>query len=394
MKTIVPSPGKRKVRVMKLIGLLVLAVLIGVAIWSFTVPKQAQTLNTAVVTQGDIEKTVLATGILKPSLQVSVGAQVNGQLTKLYVKQGDRVTRGQLLAEIDPTLQQNELRKSDAALQSAQAQKQVTQATLHQYQQELKRQLKLDRDRSGVKSDLEKAQALFQTQVAQLKVNEAQIVQAEMALETAKANLEFTRIVAPIDGEVLGIVTKEGQTIVSSQTVPTILVLANVDTMTVHTRISETDILKVRVGQPLWFYVVADPKQRYDSVMGSIQEAPNDALQESNLSASTNQQPSAVYYNGIFAIANPERVLRTSMTAQVFIITEQAKNALRVPIAALGMQQEKGRYQVQVIEGDQPVSRWIRVGTNDEQFAEVKEGLKEGEHVVLPQQSGGGVGHG
>ncbi|WP_156293194.1 efflux RND transporter periplasmic adaptor subunit [Serratia oryzae] len=388
------TPSQIKMRMLLLMGLLVAAALVGAAIWYFSAPKQTQVLNTAVVTQGDIEKTVLATGVLKPALQVSVGAQVNGQLTKLYVKQGDRVTRGQLLAEIDPTLQQNELRKSEAALQSAQAQKQVTQATLRQYQQELNRQLRLDRDRSGVKSDLEKAQALYQTQVAQLKVNEAQIVQAEMALETAKANLGFTRIVAPIDGEVLGIVTKEGQTIVSSQTVPTILVLANLDTMTVHTRISETDILKVRVGQPLWFYVVADPKQRYDSVMGSIQEAPNDALQENNLSTSTNQQPSAVYYNGVFAIANPERLLRTSMTAQVFIITEQAKNALRIPVAALGAQQDKDRYQVQVMEGDQPVSRWIRVGANDSQFVEVKEGLKVGERVVLPPHSIGGTGHG
>ncbi|MBU5894677.1 biotin/lipoyl-binding protein, partial [Vibrio cholerae O1] len=79
---------------------------------------------TAAVSRGDIEKTVLATGILKPSLQVNVGAQVNGQLTRLYVKQGDRVTKGQLLAEIDPTLQENEVRKSQAQLQSAVAQKQ------------------------------------------------------------------------------------------------------------------------------------------------------------------------------------------------------------------------------------------------------------------------------
>jgi macrolide-specific efflux system membrane fusion protein len=358
-------------------------VAIGALVWFVTAPAQENTYDTEQITRGDIEKTVLATGILKPALQVSVGAQVNGQLQKLYVKQGDRVTRGQLLAEIDPTLQQNALRKSQAALQSAEAQKQVTQATLKQYQQELKRQLKLDRDGSGVKSDLEKAQAQLQTQVAQLKVNDAQIVQAQMELETAKANLGFTRIVAPIDGEVLGIVTKEGQTIVSSQTVPTILVLADVDTMTVHTRISETDILKVHVGQPLWFYVVADPKQRYESVMGSIQEAPNEALQEDNASSSSNQQASAVYYSGVFAIANGKRLLRTSMTAQVFIITEQAKNALRVPVAAFGEQRGKDRYQVQVMNGNQLESRWVRIGLNDSQFAEVKEGLKEGDRVVL-----------
>jgi macrolide-specific efflux system membrane fusion protein len=391
MKVKMSGVGKRKIL---MIGLLVLAALIGTIVWYVMTPKQNSFLNTEAVTRGDIEKTVLATGILKPALQVSVGAQVNGQLQKLYVKQGDRVTRGQLLAEIDPTLQQNALRKSEAALQSAEAQKQVTQATLKQYQQELKRQLKLDRDGSGVKSDLEKAQAQFQTQVAQLKVNEAQIVQAQMELETARANLGFTRIVAPIDGEVLGIVTKEGQTIVSSQTVPTILVLADVDTMTVHTRISETDILKVRVGQPLWFYVVADPKHRYDSVMGTIQEAPNDALQEGNPMGSSNQQPSAVYYNGVFAIANSQRLLRTSMTAQVFIITEQAKNALRVPVAALGEQQGKDRYRVQVMNGKQLESRWIRIGLNDRQFAEVKEGLKEGDLVVLAQHAVGGGSNG
>lgn len=392
MKAKMAGVAKRK---LLLIAALVLAALIGAIAWYAMTPEQSGAPSTEVVTRGDIEKTVLATGILKPALQVSVGAQVNGQLQKLYVKQGDHVTRGQLLAEIDPTLQQNALRKSQAALQSAEAQKQVTQATLKQYQQELRRQLRLDRDGAGIKSELEKAQAQFQTQVAQLKVNEAQIVQAQMELETAKANLGFTRIVAPIDGEVLGIVTKEGQTIVSSQTVPTILVLADLDTMTVHTRISETDILKVRVGQPLWFYVVADPKRRYDSVMGSIQEAPNDALQEGNsLGSSNSQQPSAVYYNGVFAIANGQRLLRTSMTAQVFIITEQAKNAIRVPVAAFGPQQGKDRYQVQVMNGGQVESRWIRIGLNDRQFAEVKEGLKEGDLVVLAQTASGSGSNG
>ena len=376
-----------------LIALLCLVAVIGAIVWYVAAPTQNNAYDTEEVTRGDIEKTVLATGILKPALQVSVGAQVNGQLQKLYVKQGDRVTRGQLLAEIDPTLQQNALRKSEAALQSAQAQKQVTQATLKQYQQELERQLTLDRAGSGVKSELEKAQAQFHTQVAQLKVNDAQIVQAQMEQETAKANLGFTRIVAPIDGEVLGIVTKEGQTIVSSQTVPTILVLADVDTMTVHTRISETDILKVRVGQPLWFYVVADPKQRYESVMGSIQEAPDEALQEGSLSGSSNQQASAVYYSGVFAIANSNRLLRTSMTAQVFIITEQAKNALRVPVAAFGELQGKDRYQVQVVNGKQLESRWIRIGLNDRQFAEVKEGLKEGDRVLLAQHAARSSSH-
>ena len=334
--------------------------------------------------RGDIEKTVLATGILKPSAQVNVGAQVNGQLKKLYVRAGDRVTKGQLLAEIDPTLQQSELRKSEAELDSAVAQKQASLYTLRQYQLELKRQLQMDRDGSGTKSNLEQAQAKVDTQKAQIKVNEAQIVQAQMALETAKANLGYTRILAPVDGQVLGIVTKEGQTVVSSQTAPTILVLANVDTMTVQTRISETDILKVHPGQPLWFYVVADPKHRYQSVMGTLQDAPNDALQDESTSSQT-QQPSAVYYNGVFSVPNPGHLLRTSMTAQVFIITEQAKNVLRLPVMALGQPLGDDRYQVQVVNGDKTEPRVIRAGINDRQFVEVKDGLREGEQVVVMQ---------
>lgn len=371
----------RRISLFLLLALLIVAG-IGMALWLSDSQQDVPPL-TETIGRGDIERTVMATGSLKPSLQVNVGAQVNGQLTKLYVKQGDRVTRGQLLAEIDPTLQQTELRKTEAELESAQAQKQAAQALLRQYLLELRRQQTLAKERSGVQSTLEKAQAQYDSQVAQLRVNEALIVQSQMALETAKANLGFTRIMAPIDGEVLGIVTKEGQTIVSSQTAPTILVLANVDTMTVNTRISETDILKVNVGQPLWFYVVADPERRYESQMDAIQEASAESLREETSGQQANQQSSAIYYNGMFNIANRERLLRTSMTAQVFIITAQAKNVLRVPLSALGKQQPDQRYQVQVINGNQTATRWVLLGLRNGQYAEVKAGLDQGDQVVL-----------
>lgn len=371
-------------------GLLTLAVAI---LWHVIQPREP-VVHTATVQQGNIATQVMATGILKPVQQVSVGAQVSGQLKKLYVKQGSRVHRGQLLAEIDPTLQCNELRKSEASLQSALAQKQLNQAMLRQYSKELARQMRLDREDSGVKSELEKVQAQFQMQTSQLKVNEAQIVQAKMGLKTARANLGFTRILAPIDGQVLGIVTQEGQTIVSSQAVPTILVLANVDSMTVHTRISETDILNVQVGQPLWFYVASDPERRYDSVMGAIQGAPDDALEDERTpTSSVNSQPSAIYYNGVFTVGNPDNLLRTAMTAQVFITTAQAKHVLLIPVTALGKQHKRNCYEVRLMSGQQLLTRWIEVGINDGQFAEVKKGLKEGDKVVLVQHIAGEINH-
>jgi macrolide-specific efflux system membrane fusion protein len=346
------------------------------------------------VSRGDIEKTVLATGTLKPSLQVNVGAQVNGQLTKVHVRQGDQVQKGQLLAEIDPTLQLSELRKSQAELASAEAQKRSAVVTLRQFQLELNRQLRLDRDHAGTKSILEQAQARVATQKAQIEVNQAEIVRAQMSLETAQANLGFTRIGAPIDGVVLGIVTQEGQTIVSSQSAPTILVLADVSTMSVHTRISEADILKVKVGQPLWFHVLAEPQRRYDSQMQAIQDAPTQALQDNNGDNSSQDQPSAVYYNGMFNIANPQGVLRTSMTAQVFVVVEQAKNALLLPVAALGAEQGENRYQVQVLKQGRAESRLIKVGINDRQFVEVLEGLQEGEQVMVTAVASAEFEHG
>lgn len=207
---------------------------------------------------------VLASGIIKPAVQVSVGAQVSGQLRKLYVRQGERVRKGRLLAEIDPTLQLSDLRNATAQLASARAQKLASEATLVQYRKALARERAMNRDGSGVSSDLEQAQAQYAAQVQQIAVNEAQIVQAEMSVQSANANLGYTRILAPMDGEVLGIVTREGQTIVSSQIAPTILVLADLDKMQVQTRISEADIQKIHPGQPLWFYVIADPQTRYE----------------------------------------------------------------------------------------------------------------------------------
>lgn len=377
-------PGKRRWRRVAL-ATIVLGGLAGGLLWLNRAPEVLPP-QTARVDRGDIEKSVLATGILKPARQVNVGAQVNGQLKKLYVKQGDRVAQGQLLAEIDPTLQLNELRKSQAELRSAQAQKLASQAQLKQYQLELTRQRALARDRAGVASDLEKAQAQHDAQLAQLKVNESQIVQAEVAQETARANLAFTRITAPIDGEVLGIVTQEGQTIVSSQSAPTILVMADVDTMMVHTRISENDILQVRAGQPLWFYVAADPRRRYEGVMGAIQQAPAEALEADPLGRNSSQQTAAVYYNGVFAVANGERRLRTSMTAQVFIITERATGVARLPTAALGEALDGERYQISVLEGQRVVARSVRIGKRDRRYAEVLDGVSVGEQVLLEHQ--------
>ena len=338
----------------------------------------------AKITRGDIQTTVITTGTLKPIRQVSIGAQVNGQLKKLYVHQGDRVNKGQLLAEIDPILQQNELRKSEAELASARAQLRSSQVLLKQYQLALRRQKVMLREGSGVASDLEEAQSLFDSQLEQLEMNKAQIVQSEMAVETARANVGYTRLVAPIEGEVLGVVTQEGQTIVSSQTAPTIMVLADLSVMHIQTRISEADILKVKSGQPLSFYVLAQPSRLYTSVMGEIQNAPDGVLNNTNEISNNSQQSLAIYYSGVFEITNTERLLKTSMTAQVSIVVNDVKNVLRIPLSALQERDAQGRYYVTLIDGKQRISREVEIGAHKNVFAEVKSGLVEGQSVEIP----------
>ncbi|QLA68159.1 efflux RND transporter periplasmic adaptor subunit [Enterobacter pasteurii] len=351
-----------------------------------TSPHDALPLET--IGTGDIKKVVLVTGILKPAVQVNVGAQVNGQLRKLYVRQGEKVKKGQLLAEIDPTLQESDLKNARAQLASARAQKLSAQATLLRYRQERDRQRMMLRDGSGVRSELEQANAQYAVQVQQVEVSDAQIAQAEMAVKAAQANLSYTRIVAPVDGEVLGIVTREGQTIVSSQSAPTILVLANLDTMQVQTRISEADVQKIRPGQPLSFYVIANPEKRYVGVMGFVQPAPQETLDGSGeRGAGGNQQAMAVYYTGTFEVPNVGRELKTAMTAQVFIQIAEARNALRVPVAALGQALDAGRYTVTILENGLPQPRAVRIGINDRQYAEVLDGLQAGDRVVLAQDT-------
>ncbi|HCR1074989.1 TPA: efflux RND transporter periplasmic adaptor subunit [Enterobacter cloacae] len=368
-------------------GLAFAAAMAGVWV-SMASPSPHTRLPVDTVGTGDIEKVVLVTGILKPAVQVNVGAQVNGQLRKLYVRQGERVKKGQLLAEIDPTLQESELRNTKAQLASARAQKRSAQAMLLRYRQELDRQRLMQRDGSGVRSEFEQARSQYAVQVQQIAVSEAQIAQAEMAVKTAQANLSYTRIVAPVDGEVLGIVTREGQTIVSSQTAPTILVLADLDTMQVQTRISEADVQKIHPGQPLSFYVIANPDKRYASTMGYVQPAPQDAMEASGeRGMGGNAQAMAVYYTGTFEVPNAGRELKTSMTAQVFIQIARASNVLRVPVAALGQAQDADRYTITTVKDGNTQSRTIRIGIQDRQYAEVLEGLQAGEQVVLEQET-------
>lgn len=217
---------------------LALAAVAGLVLYTVQAPAEAPKYQTAPVERTDIENTVLATGLLEGIKQVDVGAQVSGQLKSLKVKVGDKVKKGQWLAEIDPLVLQNTLRQAQVDEENLQAQKRATQAQLRQTKAIYERYQNLQEDASISRQDFETAQSDYEVQQANLLSLDAQIKSAHIQIDTAKVNLAYTRIVAPIDGDVVGIVTQEGQTVIANQLAPILLKLADLDTMTIKAQVS------------------------------------------------------------------------------------------------------------------------------------------------------------
>ncbi|MPV56796.1 macrolide transporter subunit MacA [Burkholderia sp. HI2761] len=367
--------------------LAVVAIAAGITLKACAPDKHPQYLS-APVTRGDLENAVLATGALQAFKQVDVGAQVSGQLKTLKVKLGDKVTKGQWLAEIDPVISENALRQARASEESQRAQQQSAAAQLTQAELAFRRQQAMLPDDATSRESFEAARATLDVQRASLASLAAQIRSARIQIETAQANLGYTRIVAPIDGEVVAIVTQEGQTVIAQQQAPVILKLAELDTMTVKAQVSEADVIRVHAGQTAYFTSLGEPDKRHYGKLRAIEPAPqNFADPQSPLSGSTKPN-SAVFYNALFDVPNPEHRLRIAMTAQVNIVLGDARNALIIPAAALGEKRKDGTVAVRVLRADGSTqTRHIRIGINNNVRVEVLAGLKDGERVVIGEAS-------
>lgn len=344
----------------------------------------------APVTRGNVEKSVLASGKLEGYQQVSVGAQVSGQLENLAVELGQNVKAGDLIAEIDSLPQQNALRNAEAALTTARADLASQQATLAQAKASFERQKQLRAADASSRAEYEAAEQVYKVAQSNIQSQQARIAQAEIAKDTAQVNLGYTRIVAPMDGQVVAIVTKEGQTVNANQTAPTIIILAQLDTMTVKAEISEADVTRVKPGQPVYFTILGEPNRRYDATLRSIEPAPESISTSSSTASTTSGTTStAVYYNGLFDVPNPDHSLRISMTAQVYIVQGSATDVLTIPASALGRRTGPGEYSVQVLDAQGNAKQTtVQIGMNNNIVAEVISGLAEGDRVVLSDSTG------
>ena len=363
-----------------------------VIVWRLLSSEPSIQYETTRATRQDIENFVLATGTLQAIRQVDVGTRVTGQLKSLKVGLGDHVLEGQLLAELDPVLPESELRAARASLANLEAQRTSAISNAHRSELELARQRGLIEKSATSRREFESAEAQALSDKASLLVLAAQIDQAKSQVDIASANLAYTRITAPIEGDVVGVLAQEGQTVVAAQIVPVLLKLARLDAMTVRTQISEADVINVMVGQRVSFSIMGDPDKRYSGILRAVEPAP--ANYSDPASAQTNaQSPSsspsgaaAVFYNVLFDTPNSDRRLRIGMTAQVSIMLGVTTNALTIPTTALRAQEADSRYRLRVIGVDGRVeSRSVRIGVENRILAEVVEGLVEGDRVVISE---------
>ncbi|VVN03431.1 Macrolide export protein MacA [Pseudomonas fluorescens] len=371
-----------KSRLRKLGMLATLAVAIGLIIYTVQAPADAPQYLTATTERGDIENAVLATGLLEGIKQVDVGAQVSGQLKSLKVKVGDKVKKGQWLAEIDPLILQNTLRKAQVDEENLQAQRRATAAQLKQAKSVYERYKGLQDDESVSRQDFEDAESTFQVQQANLLSLDAQIKSAHIQIDTAKVNLAYTRIVAPIDGDVVGIVTQEGQTVIANQLAPVLLKLADLDTMTVKAQVSEADVIHISPGQQVYFTILGEADKRYYAKLRGTEPAPQNFLETQT--AGTPKQNTAVFYNALFDVPNPDHRLRIAMTAQVRIVLDTAQATLMVPVAALGARNNDGSYPLRVLDAKgKAVLRDVKTGINNNVKVQILDGLAKGEKVII-----------
>lgn len=354
-----------------LIGFAAVAALLGGAYWlAWAKPSErGHPQAAALVQKGDLEDTVSATGTLQPRDYVDVGTQVSGQIKQLHVEIGDAVDKGQLLAEIDSTVYLSRVEGTQAQLRHQQAQLAERQANLRLAEQKAQRQANMMREQATTAEAVQVAQAELAAAKAQISSLRAQIQQTQSTLRGDRANLEYTKIYAPMAGTVVTQAAKEGQTLNANQSAPVVLRIADLSSMTVQTQVSEADVSRLRLGMPVYFTTLGDQGKRWYGELRQINPTP-EVLNN------------VVLYNALFDVPNADGTLMTQMTAQVFFVVAEAKDAVLVPLNALD------RNTVRVVHEDGSIEhREVRIGTRNRVMAQILSGLEPGERVATSERA-------
>ncbi|MCX7822074.1 MAG: efflux RND transporter periplasmic adaptor subunit [Syntrophobacterales bacterium] len=344
-----------------------------------------ENFSTAKVTRGDIVKIVSATGTVNPVAMVLIGTQVSGTIKHIYVDFNSPVKKGEMIAEIDPSLFEAQVEQARANVLAARANLKKAEATLTDAGRTLERNKTLFGKDLIARSELEAAETNYQMALANVLAARAQLSQAEAALKSAETNLRYTRIISPVDGVVISRNVDVGQTVAASFQTPTLFTIArDLTKMQINTNVAEADIGKISVGQLVEFTVDAYPEEIFRGKVSQVRLAP------------INIQ-NVVTYDVVILVDNPDLKLKPGMTANVSIITAEKRGVLRIPNAALrvtltrvaaeGQNKPTEGSGVWVLEKGKPKFATLKLGISDGIHTEVVSGLEEGQEVIVETRS-------
>ena len=368
------------------IALLAVAAL-AAGMWWWLKPKNEINYLTEPVVRTNIAQTVSATGEISAAQLVDVGAQASGQIKKLHVTLGQQVKKGDLIAEIDSTSQLNNLNTNKAKLDTYQAQLVSAEIALRSADKKYQREQALWKEDATSREALEDAQDAFAAAKASVAELKSSIRQTQIAINSAEADLGYTRITAPMDGTVVAIPVEEGQTVNANQTTPTIVQVADLSTMLNKMQIAEGDVNKVKAGMKLTFTTLSQPDNVREATLESIDPGLT-TMSQGSYTTSTDTTDSAIYYYARSLVPNEDNVLHIGMTTENTITINQAEKVLAVP--KLAVKQRGGKQYVRVLgENNQPQEKEITTGLSDNMNTEVKSGLGEGENVIISEAAAG-----
>lgn len=341
------------------------------------------TYITQPVRRQNVEKVVNATGEVKAVDLVTVGAQVSGKIEKLYVSIGQTVKMGDMIAEIDSTTQQNDVDIAKAKMSSYQAQLKAAKTSLKIAKKQYQRMQSLKKQNAASTEDLENAEDGYESAMSKVAEIEASLKETEISLSTAETNLGYTKITAPLDGTIVSVPVKVGQTINAAMDTPTIVQIADLNQMEIYIEISEGDIGNIKPGVKVTYSVLADMNKVYETTLKSIDPALTFLTDDQYTEVVDSSE--AIYFYGRLVVPNADGKLRIGMTTQNVIYVESAEDVLTVPAMALKGDVDGKYVEVRTAEGVE--RRPVITGVSDDLNVEIKKGVSEGEEVVIAKMS-------
>ena len=368
------------------------------AAWRVTHRSPPPQYITAPVTRGAVARAVTATGTVNPVVTVQVGSYVSGVIERVLCDYNTHVAKGQLCAQIDPRPYQTVVDQDRANVAAAQAQLEKDRTAAQYAQISYARNADLGRRGIVAQDVVDQSKTTADQAKAQLEVDSTEVDQRKAALEAALVNLEYTKIVSPVDGTVVSRNITQGQTVAASFQTPTLFLIAtDLTKMQVDTNVSESDIGNIKAGSSATFTVEAFPNRTFSGAVTQIRQAPQTVQ-------------NVVTYDVVVSARNPDVALKPGMTATVRLITEKRTNVTRVPDQALrytpgGLAATSGGEELKpvgdgngtsgsvwVLREDQPVRVPVLMGLDDDSNAEILSGdIRPGDQVIVSEQAGRGT---